>query len=179
LARKSKKQKASRRARLRALGRRTKKRVSKGVGSQWGKISKLAGVGVFLSQVTQKDRETGMYGGLSKGEQAKLAVNNILGRVLGVNPFSDMQSFEQTMNLDGIFNKWTGLGIGLWLFGKIPIKGIPHKGKASVLGKNIAVGGIVGGFFDAPDGNKTTSHTTIRTPARRMTSSNVITVSTI
>jgi len=175
--------KGSRRRRIRARVRRVRKRVGKGVKSQWGKISSLAGGVVFLTQLTEKDRLNGDYTGRSKGEQAKVLVNNILGRITGFNPFNDgsIPTYEQTMNIDGIFNKWSALGAGLWLYSKIPIKGKPKSGKAGTLGKAILTGAVIGGFFDAKDTSSTSHSQFIRQSpiAVRSGNTNVITVSTI
>lgn len=84
------------------------------------------------------------------GDKAKQFGNNVLGRIIGLNPFNDQVKFEQTINIDGAFNKYTGLGLAGYLYSMLPIKGLPHKGKARSLGKKTALAGILGGIFDAP-----------------------------
>jgi len=179
----ARKTKGSRRSRIRRRVRKARKRVGKSVQSQWGKISSVIGGVVFLSQLTEKDRLNGDYQGRTKGEQAKVLVNNILGRITGFNPFNDgsIPTYEQTMNVDGIFNKWTALGAVLWGYSKIPIKGKPKSGKAGTLGKAILLGGITGGFFDSKDNSTRQSFNLTRNnPAPRLTQNNrEITVSTI
>ena len=85
------------------------------------------------------------------GNKAKVLANNVFGRIVGVNPFGDVQSFPQTINIDGAFNKYTGAGLAGFIYSKLPIKGLPHKGKAGSLGKTVAVSGFLGGIFDAPE----------------------------
>ncbi len=115
-----------------------------------GLKSAIGGI-VFLSQLTQKDRDAGAYNVGSMGDKAKILANNVFGRVVGINPFSDVQSFPQTINIDGAFNKYTGAGLAGFIYSKLPIKGLPHKGKAGSLGKAVAVAGFLGGIFDAPE----------------------------
>ncbi len=113
-------------------------------------MANLAGGLVFFSQLTQKDRDSGLYTG-SMGDKAKTFVNNVLGRIVGFNAFSDAPKFNQTLNLDGAFNKFTGVGIASLIYGSLPLKMLPHRGKAKTLGKRIATAGFLGGIFDAPE----------------------------
>jgi len=61
-----------------------------------------------------------------------------------------------------IFNKWTGLGVGLIIYSfvakGIKINGktlLPHGSKLEQIGKRLLTGGAFGGVFDAPaDGTK-------------------------
>ena len=92
-----------------------------------------------------------MYSGQSMGQKAKTFTDNVLGRIVGVNPFGG--NFPQTINIDGAANKYTGAGIAALIYGMLPIRALPHKGKAKSLGKKIAVAGILGGIFDAPEGD--------------------------
>jgi len=145
------KKKGNRRARIRRRVRKIKKRASTGISNQWGKISNLVGGVVFLAQITSKDRR--FYGGKSKGDQIKQLINNVLGRAVGINPFDDQQKFSQTINVDGIFNKYTGAGLAGIAYGLIPIKGLPHKAKVKRLSKSIFTGGLIGGLLDGIEGD--------------------------
>ena len=116
--------------------------------------------------------------------KAKLFINSVTGRLFGIGIAPDAPKFPQTFNFAGIFNKWSGLGAGLWAYGKISPIG-PHRGKAGTLGKALLTGGILGGFFDAPDsgGSQKTfanyTHTTnVRTSHVPMMSYSHKTVST-
>ena len=83
---------------------------------------------------------------LPVGDKAKVLVNSLTGRIFGFGVVPGLNAPPQTFNFGGIFNKWTGLGAGLWLLAKQPI-GLPHKGKAGTLGKNLLTSGVLGGFF--------------------------------
>lgn len=89
-------------------------------------------------------------------DKAKVFINTVTGRLLGIGVVPGMAHPPQTFNFAGIFNKWTGLGAGLFLYGKVSPMG-PHRGKAGTLGKALLTGGILGGFFDAPSTQGTTA----------------------
>ena len=141
-----------RRARPRTVTRRrrrlpSRKKVSKSIGSQWGKISKGAGVLAFLSNVTGSDMAASA--GQPIGARAQNFGNSLLGRIAGVTPFKNAAGANtpQTIGIDGIFNKWSGIGLGSIIYGMLPIRKLPHKGKASTLGKNLLTAGILSGIF--------------------------------
>ena len=114
----------------------------------WGKISTTLGGLAFFQQITEKD----LIGteNMPIADKAKVFINSVTGRLFGIGVAPGIGHSPQTFNFAGIFNKWTGLGAGLWAIGHIPLN-IPHKGKAKTLGKALLTGGILGGFFDAPD----------------------------
>ncbi len=151
---------------------RIRKRVSKGIGSQWGKISSVISGVVFVAQLTSKEREQGLYTGKTKGEQGKLLVDNILNNIIGWSPFGTRFNSGQNFNVDGIANKYTGSGILAWIYGSLPIKNLPHKSKARVLGRKIAFAGALGGLLDSPSGQA-------RAVSNRPTSTGGMVVSTI
>ncbi len=138
-------------------------------------LKSAIGAVVFLSQLTQKDRDAGAYNVGSMGDKAKVLANNVFGRIVGINPFGDVQSFPQTINIDGAFNKYTGAGLAGFIYSKLPIKGLPHKGKAGSLGKAVAVAGFLGGIFDAPENNRATPNVIRNNPARNLRSASFIT----
>ena len=151
-------------SRRRAAPRRSRRARARGVfrklkgGSAFTQMSNIAGGLVFFSQLTGKDREAGRYPAtLTTGEKAQRFVNNVLGRIIGFQPFVSMQhtAFTQTLNLDGALNKFTGIGLAALIYGSLPLKMLPHKGKAKTLGKRIATAGFLGGIFDAPGGSTT------------------------
>ena len=170
-----------RNSRRRAAPRR-RSRARKALGrlrprSVWSQVSNLAGGLVFFSQLTQKDREAGVYNNQSMGDKAKTFANNVVGRVIGFNVFSDAPKFQQTFNLDGAFNKFTGIGIASILYGSLPLKFLPHRGKAKTLGKRIATAGFLGGIFDAPEGD-TRNRQLSQRPAPRLAASTALQVTT-
>ncbi len=157
------------RARTRTVTRRrrlpSRKKVSKSIGSQWGKISKGAGVLAFLSNVTGSDMSASA--GQPIGSRAQNFVNSLSGRITGYTPFKSAAgaSIPQTISIDGVFNKWSGIGLGTLIYSMVPIKMLPHKGKAKTLGKSLLTGGILGGLFSV--GNP--HNTNLIAPSRAMT----------
>ena len=157
-----------RRAKTRTVKRRrrnAKKRVARTVQSQWGKISKGAGVLAALSQITGTDMSASA--GQPIGSRAQNFVNSLSGRITGYTPFKSAAgaSIPQTISIDGMFNKWSGIGLGTLIYSMVPIKMLPHKGKAKTLGKSLLTGGILGGLFST--GNP--HNTNLITPNRALT----------
>ena len=118
----------------------------------------------FLDQISRKDRETmgDSFNSAPITQKLKILVNIVGGRMTGINLFSDEVQAPQTINFAGMFNRWTGLGAGMLVYGFIS-KGVtingqkllPHGSKLSALGKRLLTGGAFGGLFDAPgDGSK-------------------------
>jgi len=64
-----------------------------------------------------------------------------------------------------MFNKWSGIGLGTLIYSMVPIKMLPHKGKAKTLGKSLLTGGILGGLFST--GNP--HNTNLIAPSRAIT----------
>lgn len=119
-----------------------------------GIISKAAPYVAFLQQLTSKDTAAINSATTSTG-QLKNLVNCIFGRVTGFNPFSATSGaaqFPSTKNWAGIANPWTGLGLGMIIYGQVGkrTKWLPKAGQMNSIGKKILLGGAVGGFFDAP-----------------------------
>ena len=145
--------------------RNAKKRVGRTVQSQWGKISKGAGVLAALSQITGTDMTASA--GQPIGSRAQNLVNSLSGRITGYTPFKSATgaNIPQTISIDGMFNKWSGIGLGTLIYSMVPIKMLPHKGKAKTLGKSLLTGGILGGLFST--GNP--HNTNLITPSRAIT----------
>jgi len=145
--------------------RNAKKRVARTVQSQWGKISKGAGVLAALSQITGTDMSASA--GQPIGSRAQNFVNSLSGRITGYTPFKSASgaNIPQTISIDGMFNKWSGIGLGTLIYSMVPIKMLPHKGKAKTLGKSLLTGGILGGLFST--GNP--HNTNLIAPSRAIT----------
>ena len=145
--------------------RNAKKRIGRTVQSQWGKISKGAGVLAALSQITGTDMSASA--GQPIGSRAQNFVNSLSGRITGYTPFKSAAgaSIPQTISIDGMFNKWSGIGLGTLIYSMVPIKMLPHKGKAKSLGKSLLTGGILGGLFST--GNP--HNTNLISPSRAIT----------
>jgi len=154
----------TRRAKTRTVPRRrrrnVKKRVGKSIQSNWKKISTGAGALAFLSQVTGHDMASSA--GQPIATRAQNFINSLSGRITGYNPFPKTGTVPQTISIDGIFNKWSGIGLGSWIYGMIPMKQLPHKAKAKTLGKALLSGGILGGLFSTGNPHNTNLLTTSR-----------------
>ena len=158
-----------RRAKTRTVTRRrrrlpSRKKVSKSIGSQWGKISKGAGVLAFLSNVTGSDMSASA--GQPIGARAQNFGNSLFGRISGFTPFKNAPGANtpQTVGIDGIFNKWSGIGLASTVYGMLPVKMLPHKGKAKTLGKSLLTAGILSGIF-----MPTNTHSNLISPSRAIT----------
>ncbi len=97
--------------------------------------------------------------------RAQNFVNSLSGRITGYNPFPQTGTVPQTISIDGMFNRYSGGGLLAWLYGMLPIKQLPHKGKAKTLGKSLLTGGVLGGLFST--GNP--HNTNLISPSRAIT----------
>ena len=153
----------TRRAKTRTVTRRrrnVKKRVGKSLQSNWKKISTGAGALAFLSQVTGSDMSASA--GQPIATRAQNFINSLSGRITGYNPFPQTGTVPQTISIDGIFNKWSGIGLGAWIYGMLPVKQLPQKAKAKTLGKALLSGGVLGGLFSTGNPHNTNLLTTSR-----------------
>jgi len=150
VARRGRKAKTRRRTTRRR--RNATKKVSRGIKSQWSKISSGAGILAGLSNITSHDMA--QSSGQPIGNRAKNFANSLVGRVTGFIPFKDAPGANATqqVSIDGMFNKYTGIGLGMLAYSMIPAKLLPHKGKAKTLGKSLFGAGLISGLF-APSGN--------------------------
>ena len=149
MARRGRKAKARRRTTRR---RNATKKVSRGIKSQWNKISSGAGILAGLANITGADMAAST--GMPIAMRAKNFSNSLIGRVTGFVPFKDApgQNVTQQVSIDGMFNKYTGIGLGMLAYSMIPAKLLPHKSKAKTLGKSLFGAGLISGIF-SPSGN--------------------------
>ena len=149
MARRGRKAKTRTRTRRR---RNATKKVSRGIKSQWSKISSGAGILAGLANITGADMAAST--GQPMADRAKNFANSLVGRVTGFVPFKDAAGAHvtQQVSIDGMFNKYTGIGLGMLAYSMIPAKLLPHKGKAKTLGKSLFGAGLISGIF-APSGN--------------------------
>lgn len=130
-------------------------------------IGKVLGPAAFLfagiSQLIAKDVAPGAstaaaFSNTNTVGKAKFIANDVMGRVIGISPFPDQPQFTQTINPAGIMNKTTGIGLGLLIYNKVGGSfGLP-KIVSSSIAKNIFKGGVIGGFFDAPNSSGTSGY---------------------
>ena len=144
MARRGRKAKTRRRTTRR---RNATKKVSKGIKSQWTKISSGAGILAGLANITGADMAAST--GQPIAMRAKNFGNSLIGRVTGFIPFKDAAgaNVTQQVSIDGMFNKYTGIGLGMLAYSMIPAKLLPHKGKAKTLGKSLFGAGLISGIF--------------------------------
>ena len=125
-------------------------------GMLWKGIKETAGPLIFVSNVTEVDRETmgDSYNEAGFMQKGKILVNLIGGRMLGITTFGDEVTAPATFHIEGIFNKWTGLGVALKLYAAaargIKLGGktlLPHGGKMDQLSTRVFTAGIVSGPF--------------------------------
>ena len=169
MARRGRKAKTRRRTTRR---RNATKKVSRGIKSQWSKISSGAGILAGLSNITSSDMAASS--GQPIGNRAKNFANSLVGRVTGFVPFKDAPgaNVTQQVSIDGMFNKYTGIGLGMLAYSMIPAKLLPHKGKAKTLGKSLFGAGLISGIF-APSGNPHSHNLVSTTRSAPMTVSEV------
>jgi len=124
-----------------------KKKVSRAIKSQWSKISSGAGILAGLENITGADMAQST--GQPIGNRAKNFANSLVGRVTGFIPFKDAPgaNVTQQISVDGMFNKYTGIGLGMLAYSMIPAKILPHKSKAKQLGKALFGSGLISGVF--------------------------------
>ena len=89
------------------------------------------------------------------GARAQNFGNSLLGRITGFTPFKNAAgaNIPQTIGIDGIFNKFSGIGLGTWLYGMLPIRQLPQKAKAKTLGKSLLTAGVLSGLFMSSNTN--------------------------
>ena len=129
-----------------------KKRIGNKIKSQWTKISAGAGMLAALSNITSQDMAQST--GQPIAARAKNFSNSLLGRIIGFTPFKNAAGANtpQTISIEGAFNKYTGIGLGLLGYAMIPARILPHKAKARTLGKSLFGAGLISGIF-SPSGN--------------------------
>jgi len=149
-----------------------KKKVSRAIKSQWSKISSGAGILAGLENITGADMAQST--GQPIGNRAKNFANSLVGRVTGFIPFKDAPgaNVTQQISVDGMFNKYTGIGLGMLAYSMIPAKILPHKSKAKTLGKSLFGAGLISGLF-SPSGNPHTHNLISTTRAAPMAVSEV------
>jgi len=125
------------------------------LGTNWSSLSsvmnKLIGPAVFLAQLTSKDQ--GVIGNQpTTGATVKTLINDVTGRITGINIFSDVPKFGQTVNPAGIINPYSTVAVGGIIVGSILRKfGIRGGAQIRGLSARALVPAMVGGFFDPPE----------------------------
>ena len=151
---KTKKQKAAaarKAARTRSANKKRKSnnKKSNGLNKAWGSISTAASSIVTLQLITGSGMAASA--GQSAPDRVKNFANVLLGKVTGYAPFKNAAGANttQTLSIDGMFNKYTGISLGLLGYSMIPVarKYLPHQGKAKSFGKKLLGCALLGGLF--------------------------------
>jgi len=160
-------------------GRKTKNKKngnngSKSLGNNLYKLAKNAsGYLAFFSQLTAKDysdlNATSSYKNEDMATKLKIASNIVTGRLTGLHAFKGDNLYGSdeipfTINPGGMVNKFTGLGLAGVLYGKSGVKLLPQKQKVQAIGKNLLIGGGIGGLFDPPMNSNSQSKTMASSP---------------
>ena len=152
MAKQTKKQRQAA-ARKAARSRKNKKKgnnkKSNGLTKAWGKISTVASGIVTLQLITGSGMAASA--GQAAPDRAKNFINVLSGKVIGFIPFKNASGANtvQTLSIDGMFNKYTGISLGLLGYSMVAkhVKILPHAVKAKQLGKKTLGGALLGGLF--------------------------------
>ena len=149
----------------------TKKKNNNKKKSMWGKITTLATSVAGLDNIAGHDMADSA--GEPIADRAKNFINSVIGRTTGFNPIPNTPyNYSQQISVEGMFNKYTGMGFFSWLYGNLPIKQLPYKSQAKQFGKKMGVIGAITGIFKPQSHGSHGSHNTHRTviPALRVQS---------
>lgn len=112
----------------------------------------------FVGQLTQKDIAAyPNFNALPNIEKGKFLANVVLGRTTSFNPFPQYGTPKFTVNPSGMINKYVGAGLGLMILSAVAGRELGHKSLMHKVGKNLVLGGALGGFFDANTGGRAAS----------------------
>jgi len=118
----------------------------------------LAAPVAFIEQISAKHRQTlgTAYTAAPLGQKMKILSNIITGSTTGLNLFKDeYQAPLSQLKISNIFNKWTSAGVammGYSVIAKTANKSLgislPAISPVKSIGKQLIVGGALGGLFD-------------------------------
>jgi len=149
----------SRRSTIRRRARRTAK-SGFSLGKKIFPIAKnLASPVAFIEQISAKHRQTlgTAYSSAPIGQKLKILTNIVTGSTTGLNIFKDeFQAPLSQLKISNIFNKWTTAGaamIGYGIIAKSANKALgsnimPAISPVKSIGKQLVIGGALGGLFD-------------------------------
>ena len=149
----------SRRSRI---SRRARKSAKSGfsLGKKIFPIAKnLASPVAFIEQISSKHRQTlgTAYTNAPIGQKLKILTNIVTGSTTGLNIFKDeFQAPLSQLKISNIFNKWTTAGaamIGYGIIARSANKALgsnimPAISPVKSIGKQLVIGGALGGLFD-------------------------------
>ena len=149
----------SRRSRISRRARKSAK-SSFSLGKKIFPIAKnLASPVAFIEQISSKHRQTlgTAYTNAPIGQKLKILTNIVTGSTTGLNIFKDeFQAPLSQLKISNIFNKWTTAGaamIGYGIIARSANKALgsnimPAISPVKSIGKQLVIGGALGGLFD-------------------------------
>ena len=119
----------------------------------------LAAPVAFIEQISAKHRQTlgTAYSQAPMGQKLKILTNIVTGSTTGLNLFKDeFQAPLSQLKISNIFNKWTTAGVGMIGYGIIAKSAnkalgsniMPAISPIKSIGKQLVIGGALGGLFD-------------------------------
>ena len=119
----------------------------------------LASPVAFIEQISAKHRQTlgTAYTNAPIGQKLKILTNIVTGSTTGLNIFKDeFQAPLSQLKISNIFNKWTTAGaamIGYGIIARSANKALgsnimPAISPVKSIGKQLVIGGALGGLFD-------------------------------
>ena len=149
-------------ARSSTIRRRARRTAKSGfsLGKKIFPIAKnLASPVAFIEQISAKHRQTlgSAYSSAPIGQKLKILTNIVTGSTTGLNIFKDeFQAPLSQLKISNIFNKWTTAGaamIGYGIIAKSANKALgsnimPAISPVKSIGKQLVIGGALGGLFD-------------------------------
>jgi hypothetical protein len=162
MKRRSTRRAATRTTRRSRITRRARKigKSSFSIGKKIFPIARtLAAPVAFIEQISAKHRQTlgTAYTQAPMGQKLKILTNIVTGSTTGLNLFKDeFQAPLSQLKISNIFNKWTTAGIGMLGYGIIAKSAnkalgsniMPAISPVKQIGKQLIIGGALGGLFD-------------------------------
>ena len=162
MKRRSTRRAATRTTRRSRISRRARKigKSSFSIGKKIFPIARtLAAPVAFIEQISAKHRQTlgTAYTQAPMGQKLKILTNIVTGSTTGLNLFKDeFQAPLSQLKISNIFNKWTTAGVGMLGYGIIAKSAnkalgsniMPAISPVKQIGKQLIIGGALGGLFD-------------------------------
>ena len=149
----------TRTSRLRSRARKSAK-SGFSIGKKIFPIAKnIAAPVAFIEQISAKHRQTlgTAYTQAPIGQKLKILTNIVTGSTTGMNFFKDeFQAPLSQLKISNIFNKWTSAGLGMIGYSIIAKQAnkalgsniLPAQSPIKSIGKQLLIGGGIGGLFD-------------------------------
>ena len=123
--------------------------TSKKAGSIYGALAFFASIS--RGQINNSWNTGQKLGVFFVANPLRLITGSNAGYTAIFGPASGVPSITPSFSVGKAFNIWTYLGIALSIYGFLPFN-LPHQAAARNIGPPIAIGGAIGGGFDAPLG---------------------------